>query len=454
MGGIGKSILAVYVANKVRDKFPDGQLFIPMNGIVDPVPSEGVLLSIIRSFEPDYEAHAENIDALSVKYRSLLSGKKVLLVLDNARDSDHVRPILPPEGCGLIVTSRQNLDSLDGVEVLPLGELSRVDSNKLIRTLVHSKGTESEIGAIAELCGDLPLALNVAGTFLKGHKDWSCSDYIEALRKERLKRLKLGDDKTKDVEAVLALSASQLVRDNPELAAKWQELTVFKADFELQVATIVLAFSIELTTKDTLAALQVRSLLLYDESNQRYRLHDLFRDIAANTFDWGVTHALARSSEKRLEEARSRYTAYCSDLLSRTVDLLRTDTFKTSPSMKAELPNLTTGVLQAAEGVLHLEDGNAVKHATANNLVNLISLGLSKMVASPQVAAQGKALIGNPEMAATLMTLAEKIAESGRYRNAIEMAESVHQSIEDKQGPFASDVSAKLAKWKRLIEGT
>jgi hypothetical protein len=449
MGGIGKSILAIYVANKVKNKFPDGQLFFPMNGIVEPVPSRDVLLCIIRSFEPDFEPTSEDIDALSAKYRSLLFGKKVLLVLDNVRDSAHVRPLLPPEGCGLIVTSRHYLDSLDGVEVLPLGEFTRDESTKLIRTLIPMKGTDLEIGTIAELCGDLPLALNVAGTFLKGHKNWSCLVYIEALRMERLKRLKLGDDKTKDVEAVLALSASQLVHYNPELASKWQELTVFKADFELKVATHVLGYPLELTTRDSLTSLQDRSLLLFDESNVRYRLHDLFRDIAEKAFDWGEMHDLARSSEQRLRDARDRYTAYCTDLLSRTVELLRSENFGSSTTMNAELFNLKTGVLQAAQGVQHLEDGDASKHKTTNTLVDFLSVGISKL-AKLQGAELAKLITTHPEMAPTLLNMADMFAQSGRCQNAIELAEGVLKALPNKDDSFAIEVAEKVALWKGL----
>jgi hypothetical protein len=282
---------------------------------------------------------------------------------------------------------------------------------------------------------------------LNRYKDWSCSEYIDALRNEQVKRLKLGDDKKKDVEAVLALSASQLVRDDPKLAAKWQELTVFKADFELKVATVVLDCPLEITTKDFLASLQDRSLVLFDESNKRYRLHDLFRDIALKVFDRGATHELARSSEQRLNSAGNRYTVYCRELLSRTVDLMRNENFIANPTTKAELLNLQTGVLQAAQGVQHLEDGDPVKHEAANILANFMSVGISKL-AKLQGAELIKLMTTHPEMALMLMNLADTLAQTGRYDNAIELAEGIFKGIPDKRGPVANGIADKIAQWK------
>jgi NB-ARC domain len=209
MGGMGKTALAIYVAHQVTDDFPDAQLFLDLRGTTDPVPPAEAMAAVIRAFDPQVGQLPADPDALEPTYRGALAGKKALLVLDNARDAGQVRPLLPPVGCGLIVTSRYSLDSLDGVQSIALGELSEDEAVNLLRRLVPQRGTDDELKALAELCGYLPLALNVAGSFVKGHANWTLSEYRVALEKERLTRLKLGDDGAKDVGAVIPGSARE-----------------------------------------------------------------------------------------------------------------------------------------------------------------------------------------------------------------------------------------------------
>src|SRR5262249_31158837 len=160
-----------------------------------------------------------------------------LIVLDNAKDEEQVQHLVTaPPPVGFVVTSRNAL-GLDGVESIPLDVLSMDEALKLLRGIVGEKGTDDELLAITELCGRLPLALRVAGDFLRLHPNWSVPRYVEALKNEgkRLERLK-GKTKEKDVEAVLGLSAAQLLRENPTLAAQWQLLTVFEGDFDEDAA--------------------------------------------------------------------------------------------------------------------------------------------------------------------------------------------------------------------------
>ncbi len=309
MGGIGKTELAVFVANQIKDQFPDGQLFIYLHGTTrNPTPPNTVMEYVILTLQPNGPAPPSDPDALENAYRSALSGQKILLLLDNAKDALQVRPLLPPAGCGLIVTSRDSLASLPEVETLAVGDLTEEESVKLLRTIVKTKGEDDDLKVIAKLCGYLPLALNVAACTLT-RPEWTPSEYIGALKKERLKRLRIGDDETKDVEAVLALSAAQLVRDDPGLAAQWETLSVFPADFEEGAGAAVLVVE-PLVARDALSKLMDRHLVMFDENNRRYRLHDLLREIAAKVFDRGATHPLGVSSAQRLTDAAKRHAEY------------------------------------------------------------------------------------------------------------------------------------------------
>ena len=117
---------------------------------------------------------------------------------------------------------------------------------------------------IAGLCGYLPLALRVAGTFLAVHEDWGAGDYARALadERQRLRRLRLEDDFALDVAASLGLSAAQLAQENPTLVAQWRLLSVFPSDFDRQAAAAVWSVENEMA-RDGLSALTVRSMVLY-----------------------------------------------------------------------------------------------------------------------------------------------------------------------------------------------
>jgi hypothetical protein len=308
MGGVGKTELAVFVANQIKDKFPDAQLFIRLHGTT-PSPAQpiAVLQNVILTLQPGAQLPAD-LTALEAAYRSVLAGKKILLVLDNARDVAQIRPLLPPAGCGLIITSRNALITLTEVETLSLDILTEEESVGLLRTLVPTRGSDDDLKRVAKLCGYLPLALNVAGSMLS-RPEWEPREYIVILEQERVKRLKVEDDESKDVETVLAFSAAQLVRDDANLAAKWQMLSVFPADFDEDAAVAVLA--VERTdAKDALSKLLDRHLVMFDENNRRYRLHDLLREIAAKVFDRGATHPLGVSSAQRLTDAAKRHAEY------------------------------------------------------------------------------------------------------------------------------------------------
>ena len=208
MGGIGKTSLAVKVAHLAKDRFPDAQLILDLQGMSDrPVTVVEAMSRIIRDFHPKIQELPQNEAELLPIYRSALAGKRALILLDNARSETQVQHLVTiPPPVGFIVTSRNAL-ALDGMESVRLGVLSPTESLALLRGIVHEKGTDDELGVVVELCDKLPLAIRVAGDFLRLYENWSVARYADALRDEnkRLARLK-GKTTEKDVEAVLALS--------------------------------------------------------------------------------------------------------------------------------------------------------------------------------------------------------------------------------------------------------
>jgi len=308
MGGVGKTALAVHVAHRVVERYPDGQIVVEMGGTSErPLTPVEAMGQVVHAFQPDMRL-PDDPHEVAALYRTILDGRQVLLLLDNAANSAQVRPLVVPAGCGLVVTSRHNI-SLPGLRHLDLDALPVEEARGLLRTIVgEGRATDEELGRIAGLCGRLPLALRVAGDFLVVHPDWSAAEYAQALadERERLARLKHED---LDVGAALGLSAAQLVRERPDLAARWQMLSVFPAPFERAAVAAVWEVE-EGKARDGLSELAARSLVLYEREGGLYRLHDLMRLVAEDAFGYEGGEREVEGERGRLGKAAIRHAAY------------------------------------------------------------------------------------------------------------------------------------------------
>ncbi|MEV0905190.1 AfsR/SARP family transcriptional regulator [Streptomyces hokutonensis] len=171
MAGVGKTTLAVHWAHSVADRFPDGQLYVNLRGFH---PSGSIMSAAeaIRSFLDAFGVPGQRIpaglDAQAALYRSLLADRRVLIVLDNARDTEHVRPLLPgAPGCLVVVTSRSQLYGLvagEGAHSLTLDVLTEAEAREFLSRRLGAERIADESDAVTEiitLCGRLPLALAV-----------------------------------------------------------------------------------------------------------------------------------------------------------------------------------------------------------------------------------------------------------------------------------------------------
>ncbi len=270
LGGIGKTALALVLANRLKDKYPDAQLFVNLRGAsANPMSAAGALAHIIRAWQPTAQL-PEDTGQLRAIYLQVLQGQRALLLLDDARDAEQVQPLLPPEGCLLLVTTRQRF-ALPGLQALDLDSLPEDDATALLLKIAPRIGESA--GAMAKLCGYLPLALRLAGSVLAERDDLPVGDYLRRLGDERT-RLGL-------VEGVLQSSLALL---DAALQARWAALAVFPADFEVSAAQAIWQFEDEDgtdTAQDTLSELRRYSLLEWSGETNRYRLHDLARVYAA-----------------------------------------------------------------------------------------------------------------------------------------------------------------------------
>jgi tetratricopeptide (TPR) repeat protein len=275
MGGIGKTELALALAVKLNDHFPDGQFFLNMLGTSKiSLKPEDAMAHIIRSYRGADAPLPEDLNGLSGLYHSVLSGKKALILLDNASSRDQVEPLLPPKGCALLVTSR-NKFALPGLKEKDLDVLPLEDAKKLLLEIAGRIGDHAE--ELAKLCGCLPLALRNAAYALKEKPNLSVDNYIKRLGDAR-KRLEL-------VEASFDLSYQLLT---PELQKLWSLLSVFPADFDLAGAAAVWEME-QFPTEDALGELVKWSLVDYlpptTDEGGRYKLHDLARDFVGSRLD-------------------------------------------------------------------------------------------------------------------------------------------------------------------------
>ncbi|WP_336216255.1 AfsR/SARP family transcriptional regulator [Nonomuraea sp. LPB2021202275-12-8] len=218
--GVGKTSLAVHWARQVSERFPDGQLFVDMRGFHTGPPMSPVeaLALSLGALGVAAERIPISVDAQTALYRSMLVGRRVLVVLDNVADADQVRPLLPGDpGCLMLVTSRDRLSglvALDGARRLKLDVLPAADA---VDVLAHAAGAD-RVGAdrdtaaeLANLCGHLPLALRIAGARLADRPHLSMRRHVEELAaRGPMSQLRVDGDGTATVRGAFDLSYQAL----------------------------------------------------------------------------------------------------------------------------------------------------------------------------------------------------------------------------------------------------
>ena len=286
LGGIGKTALALVAAERLKDRFPDAQLDIELRGSrADPLSPAEAMLKVIRAWHPDARL-PEDTGAIAEHYRSVLHGKRALLLFDDARDEAQVEPLLPPASCYVLITSRRRL-VLDGLRTHDLGTLSEADARSLLVKIAPRLGEAA--GELAGLCGCLPLALRVAASQVASHPLLEVQEYVARLREAR--------GRLPEVEASLSLSY-ELLPGN--MKRRWGALAVFPADFDASAAAAVFACE-EAQARAALDELVGGSLVQWEEKAGRLRLHDLVRTYADSLIEPGLRGGIqARHAEHYL----------------------------------------------------------------------------------------------------------------------------------------------------------
>ncbi|MEU8686980.1 BTAD domain-containing putative transcriptional regulator [Streptomyces sp. NPDC048665] len=277
IGGVGKTTLAVHVAHRARTAFPDGQLYVDLQGAGPrPAEPETVLGSFLRALGTADSAIPDSMEERAALYRSVLDGRRVLVLLDNAKDAAQVRPLLPgTEGCAALVTSRVRMVDLAGAHLVDLDVMSPEEALALFTKIVGEERVAAEREAALDVvaaCGFLPLAIRIAASRLAARRTWTVSVLAAKLADERrrLDELQAGD---LAVKATFELGYGQL---EPAQARAFRLLGLADGpDISLAAAAAVLDLPAE-ETEDLLESL-VDTSLLESAAPGRYRFHDLVR---------------------------------------------------------------------------------------------------------------------------------------------------------------------------------
>ncbi|MFJ2649000.1 BTAD domain-containing putative transcriptional regulator [Streptomyces sp. NPDC087420] len=277
IGGVGKTTLAVHLAHEARPHFPDGQLYVDLMGAgpraAEP---ETVLGAFLRALGTPDTAIPDTLEERSALYRSTLDGRRILVLLDNARDAAQIRPLLPgTTGCAALLTSRVRMVDLAGAHLVDLDVMSPEEALQLFTRIVGEERVTSERKAALDVvgaCGFLPLAIRIAASRLAARRTWTVSVLAAKLADERrrLDELQAGD---LAVKATFELGYGQL---EPAQARAFRLLGLVDGpDISLAAAAAVLDLP-QHAAEDVLESL-VDTSLVESAAPGRYRYHDLVR---------------------------------------------------------------------------------------------------------------------------------------------------------------------------------
>lgn len=286
LGGVGKTALALKLAERLAPRYPDAQFYLDLKGAGrQPLSVAEALAHVIRAYHPTAKL-PESEAELKALYLSVLHGQRALLLMDNAAGREQVEPLVPPEGCVLLVTSRQHF-TLPGLLALNLDTLPPPDARELLLKIAPRIGDHAD--EIASLCGYLPLALRLAASALAERVSLSPADYVRRLSDAKT-RLSL-------IEASFNLSYELLP---PELQSEWASLAVFSGTFSADDVARVWNTARD-ATHDILSDLVRYSMVEWDAVTYRYYLHDLARLFARARYG---------ESEKSLLAAQKRHATH------------------------------------------------------------------------------------------------------------------------------------------------
>jgi len=307
-GGVGKTTLAVHWAHRAADRFPDGRLYVNLQGWgpdESAVAAGEALAGFLRALDVPLADLPATVEGRAALFRGRTAGRRLLVVLDNARDAEQVRPLLPGSGATALITSRDRLAGLvatEGATPVPVDVLPAADAVRLLAERLGAGRVAAERDAVDEIvarCDRLPLALAVVAARAAVDPGLSLSVLAEQLRQPAgaLDALTAGDEVT-DLRRVLSWSYRSLT---PAARQVFQVLGLHPGpDLDL-VAAANLAGRPLAGTRRALAELG-RLHLIQPRPELRFTMHDLLRAYAAETAAAELSEDARRAAGQRLRD--------------------------------------------------------------------------------------------------------------------------------------------------------
>lgn len=369
--GVGKTALAVHWAHRVRDRFPDGQLYVDLRGYGpdEPVSPADAVAGFLRALGLEGAAIPEDLDERAARFRTLVDQRRMLILLDNARTVEQVRPLLPASStCFTLVTSRDSLAGLVaryGAHRIELDRLSSAEAVGLLHELLGERAdVEPEaVGALGERCARLPLALRVAAEIVRSRPGRAIGELAGELADQQdALDLLAADDPHTAVRAVFSWSYRQL---DPTAARVFRLLGLHHGH---DIDAYAIAAMDRTGVRETRRALDVlvRAHLVDRTAGGRYQPHDLLCAYAAELVE-RADDAAARDA------AMTRLRGYYLATASSAVDVIAPHEADHRPKVAepdTEVPVFDT--YRAAFGWLDGERANllaAVQHAEPRYVV-------------------------------------------------------------------------------------
>ncbi|MGH3713822.1 MAG: BTAD domain-containing putative transcriptional regulator [Micromonosporaceae bacterium] len=284
-GGVGKSALALRAAQSVSGHYPDGQLYLDLQGSSPgstPMSSVEALGRLLQSLGVRGAATPADAEEAAARFRTLLADRRILLLLDNAADTAQVRPLLPASAaCGVIVTSRSVLSSLGDARQVGLTVLQPAGSVELLTRLDPTgrvAADQPRASALAELCGHLPLALRITAARIVSRPSWPLATFVDRLSDERHRLDHLGHE-DHSVRACFQASYDALRRGDADDQAAAHAFRLLGLPDGPDISLPIAARLLDTPTHKTERILDrlVDSHLLESTVAGRFRFHDLVR---------------------------------------------------------------------------------------------------------------------------------------------------------------------------------
>jgi DNA-binding SARP family transcriptional activator/tetratricopeptide (TPR) repeat protein len=311
--GVGKTALAVHWAHRVADRFPDGQLYADLrgHGTHEPAAPAEVLIAFLRALGVADESMPAGEPALTATYRSLLAGRRILVILDNAGSAAQVRPLLPGDpGCLTLVTSRHRLTglvALDGVRLRAVQRLDPAETNQLLIRLLGIDRAQAEpaaLAALGDLCAHLPLALRLAAARIVS-TDLSIGDYVSGFGPAKTLDLLSVDDEPSPVRTMFDASYEPL---NPDAQRLFRLLGLVPGHtFTPRAAAALLAVTPD--RAGPVLDVLITANMVERKAADQFAMHDLLHVYAKEKTDDEGVAAVSRLLDAYLQDTETATAA-------------------------------------------------------------------------------------------------------------------------------------------------